>query len=58
MHDDDDAFWLERTERARAMLGPAATVSLRPARAHSGGLDPWDEWLRRETRRQAEGPPG
>ena len=56
MHDNNDAFWLERTERARTMFESATTVCVRPARAHTGGLDLWDQWLRSETLRQAQGP--
>ncbi len=58
MHDDDDAFWLERTERARAMIDTATTVRVRPVRAHGRGLDVWDQWLRNETRRRTDGSAG
>lgn len=56
MHDNNDAFWLERTERARTMFESATAACVPPARAHDGGLDLWDQWLKSETRRQAEGP--
>lgn len=58
MHDNNDAFWLERTERARTMLPSATTVCVRPARSHTAGLDLWDQWLRDEIRRHAEGSAG
>lgn len=55
MQDNDDAFWLDRTERARAMIDAATTIRIR---SRTQGLDAWDQWLRSGLPRHTDDPTG